>query len=57
MAVPTKWGTTWKGLHLRWLDGQNFAHAAQRFAFQEMLNAMRVAVERIAMTAGPFGLP
>jgi transposase len=40
-------GTTWKGRHLRWLDGQNFAHAAQRFAFQEMLNAMRAAVERI----------
>src|SRR5215472_17323620 len=34
-------GTTWKGRHLRWLDGQSFAHAAQRFAFQEMLNAMR----------------
>ena len=40
-------GTTWKGRHLRWLDGQSFAHAAQRFAFQEMLNAMRAAAERI----------
>jgi transposase len=40
-------GTTWRGRHLRWLDGQNFAHAAQRLAFQEMLNAMRAAVERI----------
>jgi transposase len=40
-------GTTWKGRHLRWLDGQNFPHAAQRFAFQEMLNAMRAAAERI----------
>jgi len=40
-------GTTWQGRHLRWLDGQSFVHAAQRFAFQEMLNAMRAAVERI----------
>jgi transposase len=40
-------GTTWKGRHLRWLDGQNFTLATQPFAFQEMLNAMRAAVERI----------
>jgi transposase len=39
--------TTWKGRHLRWLDGQNFAHPAQRFAFQEMMNAMRAAADRI----------
>jgi transposase len=37
----------WKGRHLRWLDGQNFAHPAQRLAFQEMLNAVRAAAERI----------
>jgi transposase len=40
-------GTTWKGRHLRWLDGQNFAHPAQRLAFQEMLNAVQATVERI----------
>lgn len=39
--------TSWKGHHLRWLDGQNFAHHAQRLAFQEMLNAVRAAAERI----------
>ena len=38
---------SWKGRHLRWLDGQNFAHPAQRLAFQEMLNAVRAAAERI----------
>jgi transposase len=38
---------TWKGRHLRWLDGQNFAHPAQRLAFQEMLNAVRATAERI----------
>ncbi len=38
---------TWKGLHLRWLDRQAFAHPAQRLAFQELLNAVRAAVERI----------
>ncbi|HUY01799.1 MAG TPA: IS110 family transposase [Rhodocyclaceae bacterium] len=37
----------WKGHHLRWLDGQNFSHPAQRLAFQEMLNAVRAAAERI----------
>jgi transposase len=45
-------GTTWKGRHLRWLDGQNFAHPAQRFAFQEMLNAMRAAAERVDRLEG-----
>lgn len=39
--------SSWKGRHLRWLDGQNFAHPAQRLAFQEMLNAVRAAAERI----------
>ena len=38
---------SWKGHHLRWLDAQNFAHPAQRLAFQEMLNAVRAAAERI----------
>lgn len=38
---------TWRGRHLRWLNTQNFAHAAQRLAFQEMLNSVRPAVERI----------
>jgi transposase len=38
---------SWKGHHLRWLDTQNFAHPAQRLAFQEMLNAVRAAAERI----------
>ncbi len=39
--------SSWKGRHLRWLDRQNFAHPAQRLAFQEMLNAVRAAAERI----------
>jgi len=38
---------TWKGRHLRWLDGQSFAHPAQRLAYQEMLNAVRATTERI----------
>jgi transposase len=39
--------TSWRGRHKRWLDGQNFAHPAQRLAFQEMLNAVQVTVERL----------
>jgi transposase len=39
--------TTWKGRHLRWLDSQNFAHPAQRLAYQEMLNGVRAAAERL----------
>jgi transposase len=39
--------STWRGRHLRWLDEQNFSHPAQRLAFQEMLNAIRSAAERI----------
>ena len=39
--------TSWNGRHLRWLDAQNFAHPAQRLAWQEMLNAVRGAAERI----------
>ncbi len=38
---------TWKGRHLQWLDRQSFAHPAQRLAFQEMLNTVRSAAERI----------
>jgi transposase len=38
---------SWKGRHLRWLDGQSFPHPAQRLAFQEMLNAVRATAERI----------
>ncbi|MBO1360309.1 IS110 family transposase [Acetobacter sacchari] len=38
---------TWGGRHLRWLDGQSFAHPAQRLAFQELLGAVRAAAERI----------
>ena len=38
---------SWKGRHLRWLDGQAFAHPAQRLAFQEMLSEVRAAAERI----------
>lgn len=38
---------TWKGRHLRWLDGQAFAHPAQRLSFQEMLNAVREAADRM----------
>ncbi|MBV9789221.1 MAG: IS110 family transposase [Chloroflexi bacterium] len=39
--------TSWKGHHLRWLDGQNFDHPAQRLAFQEMLNAVRAVRDRL----------
>ena len=39
--------TSWRGRHKRWLDGQNFIHPAQRFAFQEMLNAVQATVDRI----------
>jgi transposase len=39
--------TSWRGRHKRWLDGQNFSHPAQRLAYQEMLNAVRVTVERM----------
>lgn len=39
--------TSWRGRHLRWLDGQNFAHPAQRFAYQELLNAVRATADRI----------
>jgi transposase len=39
--------TSWRGRHRRWLDGQSFAHPAQRLAFQEMLNAVQATVERI----------
>jgi transposase len=39
--------TSWRGHHLRWLDGQSFEHQAQRLAFQEMLNTVRAARERL----------
>lgn len=39
--------TSWRGHHLRWLDGQSFEHPAQKLAFQEMLNAVRAARERL----------
>jgi transposase len=39
--------TSWRGRHKRWLDGQQFAHPAQRLAFQEMMNAAQAAVERL----------
>ena len=39
--------TSWRGMHQRWLDGQKFPHPAQRLAFQEMLNAVRAAAERM----------
>jgi transposase len=38
---------SWRGRHKRWLDGQTFAHPAQRLAYQEMLNAVQAAVERL----------
>jgi transposase len=38
---------SWRGRHKRWLDGQNFAHPAQRLAYQEMLNAVQTTVERL----------
>jgi len=39
--------TSWKGRHLRWLDSQNFAHPAQRLAYQEMLNGVPATAERL----------
>jgi transposase len=39
--------TTWKGRHRQWLDRQTFPHPAQKLAFQEMLNAVQSAAERI----------
>jgi transposase len=38
---------SWRGRHLRWPDGQNCAHPAQRFAYQELLNAVRITADRI----------
>lgn len=38
---------SWRGRHMRWLDQQNFAHPAQRLAYQEMLDAVRTAAARI----------
>ena len=38
---------SWRGHNLRWLDGQSFSHPAQRLAYQELLNAVRAAVDRI----------
>ncbi len=38
---------SWRGKHQRWLNEQNFAHPAQRLAYQEMLNAVQATVERI----------
>jgi transposase len=38
---------TWQGQHRRWLNAQNFAHPAQRLAYQENLNAAFAAAERI----------
>jgi len=38
---------SWRGRHKRWLEGQTFAHPAQRLAYQEMLNAVQAAVERL----------
>ena len=38
---------SWTGRHLRWLDSQNFVHPAQRLAYQEMLNGVRTAADRI----------
>lgn len=39
--------STWRGRHLRWLDEQNSSYPAQRSAFQEMLNAIHSATDRI----------
>jgi transposase len=38
---------SWRGRHLRWLDGQSLAHPAQRLAYQELLNAVQTAADRI----------
>jgi transposase len=43
---------SWRGRHKRWLDGQNFAHPAQRLAYQEMLNAVQATVDRLDRLEG-----
>ena len=39
---------TWTKAHMMWLASQKLGHAEQRIAFEEMLLAIRQAVERIA---------
>jgi len=39
---------TWTQAHWNWLVGQNLAHREQRIAFEEMLQAVREAQQRIA---------
>jgi hypothetical protein len=46
--------TTWRGRQLRRLDGQNFAHSARRFAYQESSNAMRITAWRIDRLQAAF---
>src|SRR6266852_8650214 len=40
--------TAWTKAHMNWLASQQFDHAEQRIAFEEMLLAVRQARERIA---------
>ena len=39
---------TWTNAHMNWLASQKLEHAEQRFAFEEMLLAVRQAQERVA---------
>ncbi|MGH7085971.1 MAG: IS110 family transposase, partial [Acetobacteraceae bacterium] len=39
--------TTWGARHLRWLQEQSFEHPAQQIALQEMVEAVRIAKERV----------
>jgi transposase len=41
-------GRTWTKGHMNWLMRQKFAHAEQRFVFEEMMLALRQEQERIA---------
>lgn len=39
--------TTWGARHLRWLQQQSFDHPAHQIALQELVDAVRVASERV----------
>src|SRR5712691_5686399 len=47
--------TAWTKAHMNWLASQQFEHAEQRIAFEEMLLAVRQARERIARLEEAIG--
>jgi transposase len=46
LSYPGK--KTWGARHLKWLQEQRFDHPAHQIALQEMVDAVRVAKERVA---------